>query len=164
MVFNASITHRLLIVLTGFAALGASSVFGKDCEEVWSVPIQQSNARRIPKSDFQSWIHRDTRLVKIAEEASSDDLIQEEINDLIYKYALGNNSPGTGSINLGGGFVELRARRGGRVIIKVLSPTSFAIVGKSSKKLSGNEARMFRVLYSIYPELPPFSGTNPRQR
>ena len=156
--------HICILLLIIFIDLNSEQIFAgaKVCDAL---------ANRAPEVQYPvvdrkyiSWIHRDVRLEKLADEAGADRQIQIELNDLVVKYAVGIANPGIGSRNLGGGFVELRGHRGGRVIIKILSEASFVIVGKASKRISGNESKMFRILREIYPEMPPFDGEDPRQR
>ncbi len=122
-----------------------------------AIPVQ------FKKYKVSSWIGRDKKLVKLAEEATKDDRIQDEINQLVIRFADGNEQASYGTTPLGHGYWELRGSYGGRVILKKINSNTVAIVGKSSKKGRNNEPDMFNRLRLIYTDFPDFHGDDRRQ-
>ena len=104
----------------------AWSQYQKDCQE------QSAKDQPCDLVPIVSRISEDTRLVKFAEKAGSNQQIQKEINDMIEKLRLGNEQCGKGSKTLFRNVKELRSRHGGRVYYRKVNG-KIEILAKSNK-------------------------------
>lgn len=89
--------------------------------------------------------------VRLAERMSEQ--AQRDVDHLVGELAKGNLNAGIGSRNLGSGFIELRGRRAGRVIIKDLGDGRYEIVGKFQGHAVGDKANseIIKRLMEGYP-------------
>ncbi|MEL7060881.1 MAG: RHS repeat-associated core domain-containing protein [Acidobacteriota bacterium] len=65
---------------------------------------------------------------------------QRDVDNLLMALRRGNVNPGVGSRPLGRGFIELRGRNAGRVIVRRTGEDSFDIVGKFQAHVRGDDA------------------------
>ena len=94
-----------------------------------------------------SRIHEDDRLVDEAVDATEDQLIQRDLNNLQEQLGNGNMNPGLGNKRLPGtDIIYARGRNGGRLFFRLVDG-NIEIVGKASKE---NEQRVIDLLREIY--------------
>jgi hypothetical protein len=65
---------------------------------------------------------------------------QRDVDHLLAEFRAGAQHPGLGTRSLGGGFLELRGKSGGRVIVKRASGGDFDVVGKFQGHARGDSA------------------------
>jgi len=99
-----------------------------------------------PRHNVKSRIKENSQLVKLAEQATSNQSVQREINHLIHELIKGNENPGLGTSNLFQDVYYLRGRNGGRVFYR-RTDSGYEILGKASKY---NEDKVIDKLRSLY--------------
>ncbi|WP_020669820.1 polymorphic toxin-type HINT domain-containing protein [Amycolatopsis nigrescens] len=94
-----------------------------------------------------SIISQDSMLVKAAEEAGRNPVLQREMDSLVQKFITGNSNPGIGTKALAGtGLSYLRGREGGRVFFRKVGD-SMQIVAKADKS---NESKVIDRLIELF--------------
>ncbi|MEM9584736.1 MAG: hypothetical protein AAGA08_16620, partial [Pseudomonadota bacterium] len=76
---------------------------------------------------------------------------QRDVDNLVAQLKAGNLTAGIGPRQLGDGFVELRGRNAGRVIVKQTSATEFTVVGKFQAHVRG-DAQNSRIIQRLIEE------------
>ncbi|GGJ20977.1 hypothetical protein [Streptomyces lacrimifluminis] len=99
-----------------------------------------------PKVCVTSALGKESRLAKLAEEATKNQDVQREMNSLINKLMEGNDQPGKGSKALPHGIRYLRGHKGARLFFREVKD-GFEIIGKSDKD---NEPNVIKELLSVY--------------
>lgn len=121
---------------------GAWSQYQKDCQD------QSTKGQTCDLVEIVSKIKEDTRLVKFAESAGSNQKIQKEINEMVEKLRLGNEQCGKGSKTLFRNVKELRGDKGGRVYYRKVNG-KIEILAKSNKVKREQDA-VIKILKSTY--------------
>jgi hypothetical protein len=82
---------------------------------------------------------------------------QRDTDHLLSEYAKGNTNPGMGNRSLGAGYVELRGRNNGRVILKQTGANQFDVVGKFETHRAGQnqDTEIMRRLIEEYEQRHP---------
>jgi Pretoxin HINT domain len=65
---------------------------------------------------------------------------QRDVDSLLNELRKGNRNPGSGSRALGNGYIELRGRNGGRVIVRQTGDNTYDIIGKFQGHRRGDTA------------------------
>jgi hypothetical protein len=99
-----------------------------------------------PKVCVTSALGKQSRLAKLAEEATKNQDVQREMNSLISKLMDGNDQPGKGSKALSHGIRYLRGQKGARLFFREVNG-GYEIIGKSDKN---NEPNVIKELLKVY--------------
>jgi len=80
------------------------------------------------ESKLISLVKRDDALYNLARELKGNEIIQGDINHLLYELNKGNENPGLGTRKLFGSISYLRGRKGGRVFYRPIEDNKYEIL------------------------------------
>ena len=151
-----------LLILALFLSAGLLAKPVNECIVAFGKLTASVSFSQVQNNRVISALSLNPRLEAEADFATRDARVQREMNSLLQQEIGGSGHPGFGRFTLGNGYFELRGAHGARLFIRRLRNSQggddIIVVGKATKKGSGNENTVFHLMQATFPDFPKSFG------